>query len=177
MAATAGVDEPSGPAAATEAGDDEEAIGPALPPGFVSAAAHGEAYGEDAEGEGPGGAAVADGAYGAFLRPGEGAAMAAFVQANKRIPRRGEVGWGGDEIEKMENLGYVMSGSRHKRMNEVRIRKENQVYSAEEKRALALYNFEEKAAREAKLMAEFREMVQQDDPDGAAGAGGAHQTR
>ena len=29
-----------------------------------------------------------------------------------------------------------MSGSRHKRMNAVRIRKENQIYSAEEKRAL-----------------------------------------
>ena len=32
----------------------------------------------------------------------------------------------------------VMSGSRHRRMNAVRIRKENQVYSAEEKRALAM---------------------------------------
>lgn len=29
-------------------------------------------------------------------------------------------------------------------MNEVRLRKENQVYSAEEKRALALFNYEEK---------------------------------
>ena len=36
---------------------------------------------------------------------------------------------------------YVMSGSRHKKMNAIRIRKENQVYSAEEKRALALFNF------------------------------------
>jgi hypothetical protein len=37
-----------------------------------------------------------------------------------------------------------MSGSRHKRMNAIRIRKENQVYSAEETRALALLNFEER---------------------------------
>ena len=40
-----------------------------------------------------------------------------------------------------------MSGSRHKRMNAVRIRKENQIYSAEEKRALQLFNHEEKQAR------------------------------
>ena len=31
------------------------------------------------------------GDYGGALRPGEGAAMAAFVQSGKRIPRRGEV--------------------------------------------------------------------------------------
>ena len=98
------------------------------------------------------------------------------------------MGWSGDDIERLEKAGYVMSGSRHKRMNEVRQRKENQVrviidsstgghlplqqalkyycssahaafrnpfvflfaqvYSAEEKRALALFNYEEKAARE-----------------------------
>jgi hypothetical protein len=27
-----------------------------------------------------------------------------------RIPRRGEVGWQGEEIERLESLGYVMSG-------------------------------------------------------------------
>jgi hypothetical protein len=32
-------------------------------------------------------------------------------------------------------------------MNAVRIRKENQVYSAEEKQALSVINFEEKAAK------------------------------
>ena len=32
------------------------------------------------------------GDYGGAMRPGEGAAMAAFVQSGKRIPRRGEVG-------------------------------------------------------------------------------------
>jgi hypothetical protein len=45
-----------------------------------------------------------------------------------RIPRRGEIGWSGEEIEGLENQGFVMSGSRHKRMNAVRIRKENQVW-------------------------------------------------
>ncbi len=52
-----------------------------------------------------------------------------------------------------------MSGSRHQRMNAIRIRKENQVYSAEEKRALALINFEEKQQRENNIMAEFRQML------------------
>ena len=52
-----------------------------------------------------------------------------------------------------------MSGSRHQRMNAIRIRKENQVYSAEEKRALSLLNFEEKANKEKKLMADFRNLV------------------
>lgn len=51
--------------------------------------------------------------YGGALRPGEGEAMAQFVQAGKRIPRRGEVGLTADEIENFETLGYVMSGSRY----------------------------------------------------------------
>ena len=70
---------------------------------------------------------AAGGNYGIHLRPGEGAAMAAFVQGGKRIPRRGEVGLSADQITKFEDLGYVMSGSRHSRMNAIRIRKENQV--------------------------------------------------
>ena len=52
-----------------------------------------------------------------------------------------------------------MSGSRHARMNAVRLRKENQIYSAEEKRALALFNYEEKQQRENKILGEFREML------------------
>mmetsp|Transcript_9072 Transcript_9072/g.26740 ORF Transcript_9072/g.26740 Transcript_9072/m.26740 type:complete len:88 (-) Transcript_9072:8-271(-) len=64
-----------------------------------------------------------------------------------------------DEIEKFEDLGYVMSGSRHKRMNAVRLRKENQVYSAEEKQALAMFNYEEKQKREHKVIADFKELI------------------
>lgn len=60
--------------------------------------------------------------YGTHLRPGEGSAMAAFVQAGQRIPRRGEVGLTSEQIEHYEEAGYVMSGSRHARMNAVRIR-------------------------------------------------------
>ncbi|KAL5712645.1 hypothetical protein ACHQM5_014793 [Ranunculus cassubicifolius] len=98
--------------------------------------------------------------YGGALRPGEGDAMAQFVQQGKRIPRRGEVGLSADEIQRYESLGYVMSGSRHNRMNAIRIRKENQVYSAEDKRALAMFNYEEKAKREQKVMADLKKLVQ-----------------
>ena len=97
--------------------------------------------------------------YGKALRPGEGAAIAAYVQKNMRGPRRGEIGLKSTEIERFEAAGYVMSGSRHARMNAVRIRKENQVYSAEEKRALALITFEEKQQAENKTMAQFRDML------------------
>lgn len=93
------------------------------------------------------------------MRPGEGAAIAAFVQQNLRIPRRGEIGWSGEEIQDLETQGYVMSGSRHARMNAVRIRKENQVYSAEEKRALAVITFEEKQQKENKIVSDFRAML------------------
>ena len=98
--------------------------------------------------------------YGGALRPGEGDAIAQFVQSGKRIPRRGEVGMSAEEIESFEQMGYVMSGSRHKRMNAVRMRKENQVYSAEEKRALAMFNYEEKQKRESQMLADFRQLIQ-----------------
>ncbi|WJX48641.1 hypothetical protein P8452_35177 [Trifolium repens] len=95
--------------------------------------------------------------YGGALRPGEGDAIAQYVQQGKRIPRRGEVGLSAEEISKFEELGYVMSGSRHQRMNAIRIRKENQVYSAEDKRALAMFNYEE---REHKGMADLQWLLQ-----------------
>ena len=82
------------------------------------------------------------------------------MKEGKRIPRRGEVGLTSDQIEKYESLGFVMSGSRHNRMNAIRIRKENQVYSAEEKAALAMINHEEKEKREAKVMADLKRLVE-----------------
>ncbi|XP_014348679.1 NF-kappa-B-activating protein isoform X2 [Latimeria chalumnae] len=97
--------------------------------------------------------------YGHALLPGEGAAMAEYVKAGKRIPRRGEIGLTSDEIAAFEFSGYVMSGSRHRRMEAVRLRKENQIYSADEKRALASFNQEERRKRENKILASFREMV------------------
>lgn len=61
-----------------------------------------------------------------------------------------------DQIEHFENIGYIMSGSRHSRMNAVRIRKENQIYSAEEKAALAMFNFEVRACGRGRAGARAR---------------------
>ena len=46
-------------------------------------------------------------------------------------------------------------------MNAVRIRKESQIYSADEKRLLSQFNYEEKAQKEAKLLAQFRQLAQE----------------
>ncbi|XP_023946516.1 NKAP family protein CG6066 [Bicyclus anynana] len=115
-------------------------------------------------GEAPGpaprtGGALAPRDFGRALLPGEGAAMAAFVAEGKRIPRRGEIGLTSDEIASYESVGYVMSGSRHRRMEAVRIRKENQIYSADEKRALAAFSKEERAKRENAILAQFRDVL------------------
>lgn len=108
----------------------------------------------------PGAAAAADArAYGPHLLPHEGAAMAAYVREGKRIPRRGEIGWDADQIQTLERAGYVMSGARHETMNAVRQRKEGQVYSAEDKRAHLRHQAEERARKEARVIAQFREMV------------------
>lgn len=96
---------------------------------------------------------------GKALLPGEGAAMAAYVAEGKRIPRRGEIGLTSDEIASFEKVGYVMSGSRHRRMEAVRIRKENQIYSADEKRALAMFSKEERQKRENLILGQFKDMV------------------
>lgn len=108
-----------------------------------------------------GAAAKGNAGYGKALLPGEGQAIAQYVQQNVRIPRRGEIGYSGDDIEDYETSGYVMSGSRHARMNAVRIRKENQVYSAEEQRALALITAEENQQKESQLMEDFRVMLKE----------------
>lgn len=102
-------------------------------------------------------------AYGGALLRGEGSAMAAFLQGDTdaRIPRRGEIGLKPDEIANFEAVGYVMSGSRHRRMNAVRMRKENQVISAEEKRGILKLQREERERREAILRDEFKELVEE----------------
>ena len=76
-----------------ESSDDDVEIGPSLPPSADSLV---------------GGKA----SYGGQLLPGEGSAMAAYVQSGKRIPRRGEIGLRTEDIEKFEGAGFVMSGSR-----------------------------------------------------------------
>lgn len=86
--------------------------------------------------------------------------MAAFLQDGERIPRRGEIGLTSQEIETYETVGYVMSGSRHRRMNAVRMRKENQVISAEEKRGILKMQKEEKEKRENMIIGGFKEILE-----------------
>ena len=97
--------------------------------------------------------------YGADLMNGEGAAMASFVVSGERIPRRGEIGLTSDDIAKLESTGYVMSGSRHRFMNAVRMRKENQVISAEEKKMLSQMAIEERLKREEEIVNSFKSLV------------------
>ena len=101
--------------------------------------------------------------YGGALLRGEGSAMAAFLKdgTDVRIPRRGEIGLSSDEIAAFETVGYVMSGSRHRRMNAVRMRKENQVITAEEKRGMLKLQQEERQRHEAILREEFQQLVEE----------------
>ena len=46
--------------------------------------------------------------------------FAQYAQKGKRIPQRGEVGLSSEAIKNFEKLGYVMSGSRHKKMTSVK---------------------------------------------------------
>ena len=97
--------------------------------------------------------------YGHALLPGEGAAMAQFASAGQRIPRRGEVGISQNEIGKLETLGYVMSGNRHAAMNAVRLRKENQILTAEEERQAAVFKDEERQKKEIETIQELQDLL------------------
>ena len=48
---------------------------------------------------------------------------------------------------------------RHRRMEAVRLRKENQIYSADEKRALQMFNHDERRKRETKILSQFKDLV------------------
>ncbi|WVQ75122.1 hypothetical protein IAR50_004731 [Cryptococcus sp. DSM 104548] len=97
-------------------------------------------------------------AYAHMLR-GEGEAMAAYAESGQRIPRRGEIGLEAEQITNFESSGYVMSGSRHQRMNAVRMRKENQVINEAEKRALLKLQREDRQQREGAIVSQFKEMM------------------
>jgi len=119
-------------------------IGPILPPAMTSAAE--EAAGGHVN-------------YGKDMLRGEAAAFAAYIAQGKRIPRRGEIGLSSDEIVEFEKVGYVMSGTRHKSMEATRLRKENQVYSAEEKRMLSGFTQEERKKKEDVILGQFRQLI------------------
>lgn len=93
------------------------------------------------------------------LLPGEGQRYAAYIASGKRIPRRGEIGLTSDEIAVFETKGYVMSGSRHKRMEATRMRKEGQVYSAEEKRMLGQLNQQQRHEKEGAVLSQFKALI------------------
>jgi hypothetical protein len=131
---------------------DEEDVGPALPNSSSSSSF-------SASSMFTGGASAS---HGDNLLQGEGAAIASYIQRNLRIPRRGEVGWTGSEIANLESQGYVMSGSRHAKMNAVRLRKENQVYTSEEKRALVLLQAQQQQERSQQVTDEFKQMVEEE---------------
>lgn len=97
-------------------------------------------------------------AYSNMLK-GEAEAMARFAATGQRIPRRGEIGLDTSKIEAFEESGYVMSGSRHRRMNAVRLRKENQVINDQEKRALLRLQREENERKEGAIISQFREVI------------------
>lgn len=99
--------------------------------------------------------------YGGDLLPGEGSAIASYVASGERIPRRGEIGLTPNEISRFESTGFVMSGSRHHVMNAVRMRKENQVISAEEKRMIGQLAIEERLRREQDIVKSFKSMVEE----------------
>ena len=94
----------------------------------------------------------------AGLKREEAEMIAQYVKEGKRIPRRGEVGMTSQDIEKFESLGYVMSGMRNSRMNKMRVKKEQMLYTVEEKKALAIYNLEEKQRRERNIINEMKIM-------------------
>lgn len=97
--------------------------------------------------------------YGKDMLRGEAAAMAAYVAQGKRIPRRGEIGLSSAEISEFEKIGYVMSGTRHKSMEATRLRKENQVMTAEEKRLLSGFTHDERKKKEEIVLQQFRSFI------------------
>ncbi|CAI2303984.1 unnamed protein product [Caenorhabditis sp. 36 PRJEB53466] len=99
------------------------------------------------------------GNYGKDLLKGEGAGMAAYAARGERIPRRGEIGLSSGEIAEYEKVGYVMSGSRHKAMEATRLRKENQILTAEEKRLLSGVSFEAKKKKEEAQLEQLRSLI------------------
>ncbi|KAL3119274.1 hypothetical protein niasHT_000218 [Heterodera trifolii] len=90
---------------------------------------------------------------------GEAAAMAAYAAQGKRIPRRGEIGLSSNEISTFESVGYVMSGTRHKAMEATRLRKENQILTAEEKRLLSTFTDEQRTRREDTVLKQFKDLI------------------
>jgi hypothetical protein len=74
----------------------------------------------------------------------------------------------GEAIVEFEELGYVMSGSRHVRMEAVRKRKENQIFSAEEKRLLVINETKRREDKESQVLEEMRTLIRKKEREEAA---------
>ena len=98
--------------------------------------------------------------FGDHLGTGEGEAMASYVAEGKRIPRRGEVGMTSEQITDFEAQGFVMSASRHSRMEAVRKRKEQQVYEAERELMEKKAKIVAQERHEQESLAKFRMQLQ-----------------
>ena len=79
--------------------------------------------------------------------------------SDKRIARRGEIGRTSEEISGFESQGYVMSGSRNRRMEAVRQKKESAVLTLEEQRVMDQMDVEAKVAREQAMIDSFKQMI------------------
>ena len=97
--------------------------------------------------------------HGQNLLPGEGAAIAAFVEKGERIPRRGEVGLEPHQITQFENAGFVMSGSRHATMDAIRRRKESQIIGAEQAKVNELIRLQEKSKKQEAFLESMSEIA------------------
>lgn len=60
--------------------------------------------------------------------------------------------------DKFEKVGYLMSGSQYRGSRPYPLRK--QIYSADEKRALAMFSKDERQKRENKILTQLKEMIQ-----------------
>ncbi|EYC09126.1 hypothetical protein Y032_0062g3376 [Ancylostoma ceylanicum] len=130
--------------AAREAREEQEIPGPALPEHLQAR----NQLGQNIKAN-----------YGKDMLKGEAAAMAAYAARGERIPRRGEIGLSSAEISEFEKVGYVMSGTRHKAMEATRLRKENQVLTAEEKRLLSGFSQEERKKKESAMLEQMRSLI------------------
>lgn len=129
---------------AAEVEEEEEFAGPAVPPELLH---QDRAYNLEKIN------------YGKDMLRGEAEGMAAYIARGERIPRRGEIGLSSNEISEYEKVGYVMSGTRHKAMEATRLRKENQILTAEEKRLLSGFSNEERKKKDDAIMSQFRQLV------------------
>nr|CAD2198490.1 unnamed protein product [Meloidogyne enterolobii] len=84
----------------------------------------------------------------------------------KKNSEEREIGLTSEEIAVFEVAGYVMSGTRHKAMEATRLRKENQILTAEEKRLLKTFSIDQRNKKEETVLKQFRDLISSKKPKG-----------